>query len=196
MRARDVRRFVGIHETPIGIGIGIVICAIASALLWHEGVKRGHEDQRLTDLHQQKMVVQKLIAKHSAELAAAKKAAAALVAAADSAVRRRNLDRRAFELRGDTAVTASDRQVLLPEIASFIRSSDFAAPKEAAARMSLTDVIEKQDTLVADHVKRELIDDEQTRILERQAHPRCGFKCGALVGAAVTLGVIRIVLIL
>lgn len=191
LRARDVKRFVGIHETPIGIVLGVVICAIAAALLWHEGVKRGRENQRLEDLQVQKTVVQKLIARHSAEVAAAKKAAAAAVAAADSAARARDAARKKIDLRGDTATTWSGTQVLLPEIASFIRSSDDAAPKERAARSSLADVVQKQDTLVTDHLQREKIDDEQARILERQAHPRCGFKCGALVGAGATLLVVK-----
>lgn len=191
MNAPKVGSFIRAHEEACGIALGVLLCALACTLIWHEGVKRGRETQRLADLQIQKAVVQKLIAKHSGEVAAAKKVAAAAVAAADSAAHARDVARKKIELHGDTATTASGTQVLLPEISSFIRSSDVAAPKESGARAAQADVIQKQDTLVGDHVKRELIDDEQNRILERQAHPRCGFRCGALVGAGAMLLVVK-----
>jgi hypothetical protein len=187
MNARKIRRYVGIHEVPIGICAGIALCALALALVWHEAVKHTRQEIRLEQLGQEKKAEDAKIRIDRTSRDSVRKIAAAAVAAADTAARARQIARKKIALVGDTATTPSGTQVLLPEISDFIRSSDLSSTRDSAAKATQATLIQRQDTLEADHTRRESIDDQETEILDREKHPRCGIKCGAAIGAGAVI---------
>ncbi|HWL41015.1 MAG TPA: hypothetical protein VNO75_12340 [Gemmatimonadaceae bacterium] len=144
MKARKIRRFVGIYEIPIGIGTGLILCALAGFLLFREGVKQGKTDQKLEQLAIERDSARAKTARDVARADSLKRIAdaAALraaksVARSDSsravsaAARSRSAAARAdargaqakVVLRGDTAIVGRASQVLLPEIGSLIRTT-------------------------------------------------------------------------
>jgi hypothetical protein len=190
MNLRKVRRFVGVHEVPIGICAGIILCALAFALIWHEAAARTRRDVRLEELAAERVATDAKIATDRHARDAAKKAAETARKSAADAEHRRKVARSKIELRGDTATTPSGTQVLLPEISDYIRASDVAHARDSVERVALVDVTQRQDTLETDHTARETIDDERVKILEQERHPRCGLKCGAAIGAGAVILVV------
>jgi hypothetical protein len=220
-RSRDVRRFVGIHETPIGIGLGLVLCAIAFALVWHEAVEHTLRGVRLEQLQSLKKVNAEKLAHDHARSDSSKQISAANVQKSDTArARAANAKTESDEarvvarnaqakvgLRGDTAIVGASRQVLLPEIGSMIRATltqsvkdsitirrySEGSAQDSSTIGSLQQTIADQAVELEDHYEREQLLQEEIDLMKPS---RCGIKCGAAIGAGVTLTIVKILAVI
>lgn len=216
-RSRDVRRFIGIHETPIGILLGLVLCAISFGLAWHEAVAHTRREIRLEQIDSVKKVNAEKLAHDHAKSESAKQISAANVKKSDS-TRARAADAKTesdkaravardaqakVALVGDTAIVGAERQVLLPEIGSMIRATLAQSEKDSitirryvdgslqdlSTIKSLQQTIADQEVELEDHYEREDLLQEE---IDLTKPARCGFKCAAAIGAGATLLVVRI----
>jgi hypothetical protein len=220
-RSRDVSRFVGIHETPIGILLGLMLCAIAFALVWREAVQHTLRGVRLEQIESLKKVNAQKLAHDHAKTDSSKQISAANVQKSDSA-RARAADARAesdearvlardaqakVSLLGDTAIVGDQRQILLPEIGSMIRATLAqtvkdsitirryvdASGQDSSTIKSLQETIADQDEEIADHYQREQLLQEE---IDLTKPARCGIKCGAAIGAGVTLTIVKLLAVI
>lgn len=216
-RSRDVKRFIGIHETPIGILLGLVLCAISFGLVWHEAVKHTRREIRLEQVDSLKKVNARKIAHDHAKTDSSKQISAANVKKSDS-TRARAADAKIesdearivardaqakVSLAGDTAIVGDRRQVLLPEIGSMIRATLAQTVKDSITIhryvdgsaqdlrtiKSLQQTSLDQEVELEDHYEREQLLQEE---LDLTKPARCGVKCGAAIGVGVTLTVVKI----
>lgn len=171
MNARKIRRFVGIHELPIGIGTGLILCAIAGFLLFREGVKQGKTDQKLEQLAIARQAVKAKTIRDVARADSLKRISdrstirsAKAVARSDSsravstAARARSDSSRGIAratqakvvLRGDTAVSGNASQILLPEIGSLIRTTLDAGVKDSVTIATQASTIAQDSASIRD----------------------------------------------
>lgn len=170
--------------------LAIVLLAGAGTKIYFDGVNAGKQE---TELREVKASIkardaQLLAVMHQRDAAA--RAAVAAGARSDSTRRAYTRSRIKVELRGDTATIAGDsvEHILPGAVGDLIRASDIHIEAlETENRLLRAQVAIDDDLIQGQRIQLEA-KDKEISLLEKQKAPRCGAKCGAVLGALAVLG--------
>lgn len=88
-------------------------------------------------------------------------------------------------LHGDTAITADSSQVLLPEVADRLRAADAHIASLEAENRTLRFALGNDSTLIANQAEQIRLNQNIAKMIQG---PKCGRKCGIVIGVSATIG--------
>jgi hypothetical protein len=167
----------------------LLALAAAGARIYYDGIAKGQLATRLAATEATIQARETQIRRAMQERDAIAKIAAAATARSDSTRKLYTARRIKVVLVGDTARVDTASYVLPGAVADLIRASDV----HVAALEAENGVLHQQvtvDTTLIVGLQAQLADkDKEIQILKQDRSPRCGAKCGAVIGAASVLAI-------
>lgn len=175
------------RNVGLAVLVVVVLAAAGAFALYERGLHTGQRGEKIHALDTARVTAEKKLEAHVDEAKLLDTTAKQQVRRFNVSRDRSNEARRKITLLGDTATVAGTKQVLLPEIADYIRASDSTRLQGIMAIAALAKADSAKSIVIADQVGIHKIDTAEVKELKAQKMPRIGFKTGVAVGIVIVV---------